>query len=392
MTRVAVVVLGDLGRSPRMLYHALALAESGASVELIGYAGRAPDPAVTGHPRIRIHRLAAPLRQRAPRGLYLAASLLDVGLQSARLFGLLARRLDAILVQNPPSFPTLFVAPLAARLTGARLVVDWHNFGFRMLGLRLGERHLLVRAAAAAERVLGRRADAHLCVSGAMRDELVEHWRVVPTRVLYDRPARRVARLGLDERRRLFARLGLDIHPGAVVVVTSSSWSADDDFALLLEAMAELDSEGARRIAFIMTGDGPLRAQWEQRIAELRLLRCSAHTLWLEPDDYPRLLAAADLGLSLHRSASGLDLPMKIADMFGAGLPVLALDYGPVLGELVRAGENGRLFRTASELAAHLRSLGARDLAALRAGVDRLAAVDWAEGWRTEAQPVLLPT
>jgi beta-1,4-mannosyltransferase len=393
--RVAVVVLGDVGRSPRMQYHALALADAGADVELVGHAGRPPDPAVAAHPRIRVHLLPPPLRQRAPRPLYLAAALADVAREAGRLVALLGGglgKLDVILVQNPPALPTLAVAPLAARLAGARLVVDWHNFGYRMLALRLGDRSPLVRAAEAAERALGRLAHAHLCVSDAMREELAARWGIAAARVLRDRPARRVARPDAAERRRLFSRLGLAIDPAATVVVTSSSWSADEDFELLVEAMAELDTGGGpRRVAFVMTGDGPRRRHFEERIAALRLARVTTHTLWLEADDYPRLLAAADLGLSLHRSASGLDLPMKIADMFGAGLPVLALDYGPVLAELVIAGENGRLFRTASELAAHLRALGAPDLAALRQGVARTSAVDWAQGWRDEARPVLLP-
>lgn len=36
---VQVVVLGDIGRSPRMQYHAISLAKSGARVDLIGFAG-----------------------------------------------------------------------------------------------------------------------------------------------------------------------------------------------------------------------------------------------------------------------------------------------------------------------------------------------------------------
>lgn len=34
-----VVVLGDVGRSPRMQYHALSLAKNGYTVDLIGYKG-----------------------------------------------------------------------------------------------------------------------------------------------------------------------------------------------------------------------------------------------------------------------------------------------------------------------------------------------------------------
>ena len=122
-----------------------------------------------------------------------------------------------------------------------------------------------------------------------------------------------------------------------------------------------------------------------------------ALTSRLPPDEYPKALAAADLGLCLHRSASGLDLPMKIADLFGAGLPICALDYGPWLAEVLRHGENGLVVTTSEELSERIVTLvdGYPDdaplLERLRRGAEGAEAARWGAGWTTEAQPVLWP-
>ena len=62
-------------------------------------------------------------------------------------------------------------------------------------------------------------------------------------------------------------------------------------------------------------------------------------------------LGGADVGLCLHRSSSGVDIPMKVADLFGAGVPVCALDYGACLAERVRHADNGLLFSNGRQLA-----------------------------------------
>jgi len=163
--RVAILVLGDLGRSPRMQYHARSLADAGAAVDLVGYAETELFDSVENHPMIRVH----PLRRtsasdfiRRNRLLFVLHSVTRVlqdtiQLTWALLFGL--RRPDTVLVQNPPSAPTLLVALVVARLRSARYVIDWHNYGYSMVALRLGQRSPLVSLHQWLERTCGGRAD-----------------------------------------------------------------------------------------------------------------------------------------------------------------------------------------------------------------------------------------
>jgi beta-1,4-mannosyltransferase len=419
--RVTLVVLGDLGRSPRMQYHALALAEDLAEVVVIAYRESALPASLREHPHVSVRALPPPHagRHRLPRPLFLLYSALRVAGQALRLSWTLLSgpAPDYVLVQNPPSLPTLPIALLAARLRGARLVVDWHNFGYSLLALRLGAQHVAVRAARLVEHAAGRRADAHLAVSEAMRGVLSAELGVADATVLRDRPAEGFAPTPDEHRGDLFTRLSgpLCLSPAEAatiaargpgrpaVIVSSTSWTADEDLDLLLDALAEVDRVNAAGLSppgsfpallLIVTGDGPRRAAFEKRAAGLELSSARVATAWLEPDDYPLLLGAADLGVSCHRSSSGVDLPMKVLDMFGAGLPVCALDYGPCLRELVRHGENGLLFEDAGQLATHLLRLfegfPSRTplLDRLREGVRHESDERWSDAWREHARPV----
>jgi beta-1,4-mannosyltransferase len=394
--RVTVAVLGDLGRSRRMLYHALALADSGADVDLVGYVEHALPSAVRTHPRIRLHRLAAPVgraRHRLPRAAFLAVALWNVLRQIVGLATALLLRVErpvAILVQTPPAIPTLAIARAAARLRGARLVVDWHNLGWTMLGLRFGRDHVLVRIARAYEQRAGRGASAHLCVSRALAST-VATWGVGPTAVLHDRPVAAPARRPDPPGER---------DASVALVVSPTSWTADEDFELLLDAArtydGAADAHRLPRLRIVVTGDGPLRATYDHRFGALDLRHVEVRTAWIAADEYPTFLGQADVGLCLHRSSSGLDLPMKVVDLFAAGVPVVAFDYGPTLAELVRPDENGILFGTADELAGALARLltgfpyEATLLARLREGARDERHRTWGQAWTAVARPILL--
>ncbi|RMH21749.1 MAG: hypothetical protein D6696_05135 [Acidobacteria bacterium] len=165
----------------------------------------------------------------------------------------------------------------------------------------------------------------------------------------------------------------------------------------MLEAVRHYDRRRAQQphrlppLVVVATGRGPQRDAFLARSNALPLRHVALRTLWLEPEDYPLLLGAADLGLCFHRSSSGLDLPMKVADMRGAGLPVCALAYAPVVEERLRHGDGVLLFRSGEELGRQLVDLlagfpGGEALAGLRQAA--AATERWHDGWRREARPL----
>ncbi|KAF5826742.1 glycosyl transferases group 1-domain-containing protein [Dunaliella salina] len=439
-------------------------------------------------------------------------------------------RPDAILMQNPPAIPTMAVCWLAALRHKARWAIDWHNFGYTIMGLSMGPNHWLVRVARALEVSLGRKGHIHFCVTQAMQQELQDKWGI-PAAVLYDRPPSFFKRTNVSEAHQLFSKLtpaledpnfqdflstwhcvhqqecaqgettiattlaapartattvqegpsagysnthasgesnvandsqgtqqvdsvlpssgcvgpihvGVEAagggqeglggehatsaavqqgrkqlpqkrHPGShegvqevaataaagaaatshaisvqpspsvcalsaqqqsstarwragrpAIVVSSTSWTPDEDFGMLLEAACMYDQRASQPehasslpdVLFLITGKGPQKDMYLSRLRALPLRRVAFRSVWLEAPDYPKLLGSADLGVSLHSSSSGLDLPMKVVDMFGCSLPVCALAYS-CISELVAEGETGLLFSSAQGLADNLVTL-----------------------------------
>lgn len=313
------------------------------------------------------------------------------------------RRPDVIVAQTPPAIPTVIVAWVVARLRGSRLVLDWHNLGWTNLAGGHGAGHPLVRLARLLERLSSKLADAHLAVSEALARHLRAAWGLAPVRVFRDRPGDAFGPRdpGDTMRARVIRQTGLRADARPAVVISPTSWTRDEALDLVIaaaDALEEIwsDSGPADGLVIVISGEGGGRAAFEQRLRARSPRRVNIVTTWVSGDEYPALVASADAGLSLHRSSSGLDLPMKICDLIGASLPVCALDYGVTLRELVDPGHNAVLFTDAPGLAACLDSLFGTWpaptglLLRLQAGAEAAAGPRWSAGWQQEAREVIL--
>ena len=222
-----------------------------------------------------------------------------------------------------------------------------------------------------------------------------------PIVVLHDRPASHFRPLELPERLAFLGRLPEtasfvdEIDKKRLrLIVSSTSWTLDEDFSLLLDALvgyselATTSHPHLPELMIIITGKGPQKEHYLAKIADLedkdKLEMVTIKTAWLTTADYASVLASADIGISLHKSTSGVDLPMKVVDMFGAGLPVAGWGNFQAWSELVQEGVNGRGFGSTEELQAILVELFGDDvqqLQNLRSGALKESEKGWDKEW-----------
>lgn len=399
--RVLILVQGELAQSPRMLNHARALCGAGAEVVLVGYDLLPLPEDIAKAPRVSVRRISEPAGTRldsVPRIFFLPVAASRAAHASLRLawrFSVGLGKFDVAILQNPPALPALSLLLRAARKRRARVFVDWHGRTAAMLALRLGNRHPVVHIVNWFEGWIARKASGHFAVSEAMREDLRNRFGI-DAAVLRDRPRVRHAPLNAEQRIAVVRRV-LDTRRTAMasedvfVLVSPTSFSADEDMDMLLDALVLVGRRPpGRSILLFATGYGPLRAKFEARARKIATNNLRIVTGWLPEPLYRDLLRAADLGISMHRSASKVDLPMKVVDMIEAGLPACVFDYGPCLSELGRPELMDLMFTDAEGLAARLGALidGAK-LAELHTGMARESEPLWSEEWRRVAMPMI---
>ncbi|KAJ6233465.1 chitobiosyldiphosphodolichol beta-mannosyltransferase [Anaeramoeba flamelloides] len=473
-----LLVLGDIGLSPRMQYHAHSLATSEKyHVDFVGYTTTRSHSLLKSD-RIKIHGIKS--FPNLPRKLFLLYAPLKVLFLFLQLLYILIFKIsksDFLLIQNPPTIPTMLVAELFCLFTKTKLVIDWHNFGWSVLALHLGKKHLVVKISRWLEWLGSRKAHAHFCVSKAMKKELKENWGIGAT-VLYDQPPIIFKETPIEERHKLFLKLKNEFKPlnkmkknenlqeeekkkekkeekednkkenkekeieieeeietekeietdketnsvaenetlftikngntiklkekRPVLLINSTSWTKDDNLDMLLESAKKLDQAISNPkieendypdFYFVMTGKGPEKEQFQENVSKLTLQKVRIVTVWLEAEDYPRLLGSSDLGICLHGSTSGFDLPMKVVDMFGCNLPTCALHYN-CIDELVQDKVNGRIFSDATELVQQLTEIFKNfpkeneQLLKWRENLQEKSKHRWDENWLQKAWPI----
>ncbi|KAK7206911.1 Chitobiosyldiphosphodolichol beta-mannosyltransferase [Myxozyma melibiosi] len=402
--RAIVLVLGDIGRSPRMQYHALSLIETGFVVDFCGYTETTPLQAIVENPDIKIHPIRPAEEMSFSRLPFALRAPLKAIYLSYQLYYLLKSLAGAeyLLVQNPPSLPTLLVSYLFITIQSrrTRFIIDWHNFGYTVLATKLqSDTHLFVRISKWYEKRFGRLSFANFCVTKSMADVLVRDfglnsYRIIP---LPDRPARQFKPLTSEARSRLLesSEIFTGFNPQTdKLIITSTSYTPDEDLNFLLDALSQYDVSGSPsanlpRILAIVTGKGPLQKDFLEEVKKRQWKNVTVRTVWLSAEEYPLVIGAADVGISMHLSTSGWDLPMKILDMFGCGVPVLARNF-PALPELVREGRNGFTFNTVDELAKLMIEvfMSPQKLLQIRQGAKAESGNRWNETWRITAGPV----
>lgn len=185
---VCVIVLGDIGRSPRMQYHVKSLLKHEFNVDIIGYGDTKPIAEINQNSRCNIQQLVAFPELNLPNLLkYLFKSIWQMLSLFVALFSI--RRPDTILCQNPPGIPTLFVCYVYCLLfKRCKFVIDWHNYTYTILSLNsdsdrpsinsINPQKRIVKLAKWFESYFGRKSSGNFCVTAAMQEDLQENWKI----------------------------------------------------------------------------------------------------------------------------------------------------------------------------------------------------------------------
>ena len=325
-----VIVFGDLGHSPRMQNHALMLStlDEINQVNLVGYQGSKLPDSVLQNDKIQVTYISTWLIDKLknlPRILYLVYVLLRIVIQVLQTIYILIRlpNISFWVYQNPPCVPGLFCLLIVRMIRRrSRIILDWHNYAFSILQVNRVNKYL-VTVARYYERFLGRLCDFHICVSQNMCNDLIENWNIQNPLVLYDKATTKFSRLPIDQRHELFCKIwgednkftyidknkAVERKNRNFLLFSSTSFTEDEDFDCVVNALKSVnqmieESKNRKAINYskihlVVTGKGGAKEEFEQKFDQCNktLDHVFMETMWLEIEDYPKLVGSADLGV-----------------------------------------------------------------------------------------------
>lgn len=176
----AILVLGDLNRSPRMLNHCKAISETINSIDqvsLIGFQGGDLRSDISNDPKIKVFYIPEKMNnyiKKLPRVLFAVSALIRIILQIILLFYILLFKIprpNFLIIQNPPGIPAIYICAIVCFIRNTTFIIDWHNYGYTIL--KVNKRNiLLVEVAKFYEKLYGQSSHLNFCVSEAMQKHL----------------------------------------------------------------------------------------------------------------------------------------------------------------------------------------------------------------------------
>ena len=165
-------MLGDLGHSPRMCYHALSFSKLDYYVNLCGYVETEPSHQIVDDVNIDIIPIEA--IKNTSNLPFIMFAILKVVRQCGKIWSILwdTRGSDYIMIQNPPSIPILLIVILFKTVFSreTKLIIDWHNLNYTILNLRYNNlNHPFVKLVKLYEKFLGQFANLNITVTKSMK-------------------------------------------------------------------------------------------------------------------------------------------------------------------------------------------------------------------------------
>ena len=176
---VAVFVVGDLNRSPRMLNHCIALTEAYDNineVSLIGFNGGDIRNDIASNPKIKQYYIPMAINnllRKLPRFLFFLSAFIKIIIQTLSIFYILFKvpKPKFLILQNPPGIPSILICWIFCRIRGTKFIIDWHNYGYTILQVNKRNK-LIVKLAYYYEKFLSTKSDMNFCVSQAEKRDL----------------------------------------------------------------------------------------------------------------------------------------------------------------------------------------------------------------------------